>query len=87
MIDEKIRQKLVLALDVEDINEAKDIDATVTQALEVGKALSDGDSTYDYYKITGYVTDFDGTNFVNESSLFCLLPLPELLLLPPQYFS
>lgn len=41
----------------------KTIDATVAQALEVGKALSDGDSTWDYYNVTGYVVSTDGTNF------------------------
>lgn len=41
----------------------KTIDVNVAGALEVGKALTDGDSTYDYYNVTGYVTDFDGSNY------------------------
>lgn len=31
------------------------IESTVTEALTVGKALQDGDSTYDHYAITAYV--------------------------------
>ena len=39
------------------------IQATVAEALRVGKALDDGDSTYDFYEVTGYVVKKDGTNF------------------------
>ena len=46
----------------------KTIPATVAEALAVGKALDDGDSTYDFYEVTGYVVKKDGTNyFLNDA--------------------
>ena len=39
------------------------IEATVASALTVGLALSDGDSTYDLYAVTGYVVQKSGTNY------------------------
>ncbi|MCR5348473.1 MAG: hypothetical protein K6E59_02545 [Bacilli bacterium] len=40
-----------------------DINATFAEALAAGKALSDGDSTYDYYVFSGYVVRKSGTNY------------------------
>ena len=40
-----------------------DINATVAEALTAGKALADGDSSWDNYVVTGYVVKKDGTNF------------------------
>lgn len=39
------------------------IPVTVASALTVGLALSDGDSTYDLYAVTGYVVQKSGTNY------------------------
>lgn len=39
------------------------INATVAGALEVGLALEDGDQTWDYYAITGYVVRKSGDNY------------------------
>ena len=39
------------------------IPATFAEALTAGKALTDGDSTYDYYQFDGYVTKKSGTNY------------------------
>ena len=39
------------------------IPATVTEALAVGAALADGDSTYDLYAVTGYVVKKSGSDF------------------------
>lgn len=39
------------------------ITATVTEALAVGAALADGDSTYDLYAVTGYVVKKSGSDF------------------------
>ena len=41
----------------------KTIDATVSEAIAVGTALTDGDSTYDYYNVTGYVVKKSGNNY------------------------
>ena len=38
-------------------------DATVTEAIAVGNALADSESTYDYYNVTGYVVRKSGTNY------------------------
>lgn len=43
--------------------EIKTIEATVAEALEVGKALEDGDSTEDHYVVTGYVVKRSGANY------------------------
>lgn len=42
--------------------------ATVTEALAVGTALTDGDSTYDLYAVTGYVVNKSGTDFYMAES-------------------
>lgn len=39
------------------------IPSTVTNALAVGAALADGDSTYDLYAVTGYVVKKSGSDF------------------------
>ena len=39
------------------------IEKTFAQVLELGLALRDGESTYDYYKFQGYVTKRDGNNY------------------------
>ncbi|MDD3068774.1 MAG: hypothetical protein PHR89_01000 [Bacilli bacterium] len=39
------------------------ITATVTEALAVGAALTDGDSTYDLYAVTGYVVKKSGSDY------------------------
>ena len=39
------------------------VESTVANALQVAKALEDGDSTWDYYEITGYVVKMSGNNF------------------------
>lgn len=39
------------------------IDSTVADALAVAKALEDGDSTWDYYNMTGYVVKMSGNNY------------------------
>ena len=40
-----------------------DINATVAEALTAGKALGDGDSSWDNYIVTGYVVSKDGSNY------------------------
>lgn len=42
--------------------------ATVTEALAVGAALADGDSTYDLYAVTGYVVKKSGSDFYMAAS-------------------
>ena len=39
------------------------IQATFAEALTAGKALEDGDSTYDYYQFDAYVTKQSGSNY------------------------
>ena len=39
------------------------INATFAEALTAGKALDDGDSSWDWYQFTGFVTKQSGTNY------------------------
>ena len=43
--------------------EQQTINATVTEALAVGAALNDGDSTYNLYAVTGYLVQNTGANY------------------------
>ena len=45
-----------------------DITANVAEAIEAGLKLADGDSTYDYYVVTGYVVKKSGNNFFLSDS-------------------
>lgn len=41
----------------------KVIESNVDTAVKAAKELSDGDGSWDYYNVTGYVVGFDGSNY------------------------
>lgn len=59
---------ILVSVEGEKPEAPKEITATVAEAITAGKALSDGDSTWDFYVITGYVVKKDGTNYFLSDS-------------------
>lgn len=65
----------------------KTITATVAEAVAAGKALEDGASTWDYYKVTGYVAIAEGTNVWIADEKGSTAGKTDLLQLYLQYFT
>lgn len=65
----------------------KTITATVAEAVAAGKALEDGASTWDYYKVTGYVVIAEGTNVWIADEKGSTAAKTDLLQLYLQYFT
>lgn len=65
----------------------KTITATVAEAVAAGKALEDGDSAWDYYKVTGYVASVVDTNVWIADEKGSTAANKDLLQLYLEYFS